>query len=155
MTIYEIDEQILGCLDLETGEVIDLDKLNALEMERKQKIGNVACWIKDLQAEAKAIAKEEAKLKKRKEAAQKKAESLKEWLRFVLNGEKFKDARISIYYKPTKVLNIPEDYDLRLLPSNLVKITKEPRKAEIKKAMEEGQTFEGITIEEKESVVVR
>ena len=54
MKLYEIDEQILGCIDAETGEIIDADMLNALQIERDAKIENVALWIKDLKAEAEA-----------------------------------------------------------------------------------------------------
>ena len=45
MTIYEINEEILNCIDLETGEIIDIDKLNELQLEKDAKIENVACWI--------------------------------------------------------------------------------------------------------------
>ena len=51
MKLYEIDEQILNCIDAETGEIIDADMLNALQMERDAKIEGVALWIKDLKAE--------------------------------------------------------------------------------------------------------
>ena len=47
MTLYEIDNAILECIDLETGEIIDTDKLDALQLERETKIENVALWIKD------------------------------------------------------------------------------------------------------------
>ena len=99
MTLYEIDNEIMNCIDEETGEIIDLDRLNALEMERDKKIGNVACWIKDLKAEAEAIKAEKQALDKRQKAAENKAESLKTWLQTVLEGEKFKDSRCSISYR--------------------------------------------------------
>ena len=44
MTIFEIDEAILECVDLETGEIIDAERLDALQMERDKKIENVALW---------------------------------------------------------------------------------------------------------------
>ena len=47
MTLYEIDNAILDCIDLETGEIIDVDKLNELQLEKETKIENVALWIKD------------------------------------------------------------------------------------------------------------
>lgn len=47
-TIYEINEQIMQCIDFETGEVIDADKLDALQLEKDKKIENIACWIKNL-----------------------------------------------------------------------------------------------------------
>ena len=78
MTIYDIEAEIMDCIDQETGEIIDIDRLNALEMERDKKISNVACWIKDLKAEAEAIKAEKQTLDKRQKAAENKAESLKE-----------------------------------------------------------------------------
>ena len=35
MKLYEIDNAILECIDMETGEVIDAEKLDALNMERE------------------------------------------------------------------------------------------------------------------------
>ena len=52
MKLYEIDEAILNCIDLETGEIIDTEQLDKLTMEREAKLENVACWIKELKAEA-------------------------------------------------------------------------------------------------------
>ena len=53
--LYEIDKGIMECLDAETGEVIDPERLDALFMERNQKIENVACWVKNLLSDAEAI----------------------------------------------------------------------------------------------------
>ena len=41
MKLYEIDEAIMACIDAETGEIIDADKLDKLTMERDAKIENV------------------------------------------------------------------------------------------------------------------
>lgn len=51
-SLYQIDQAILECLDAETGEIIDAEKLDALFMEKNQKIENIALWIKNLQADA-------------------------------------------------------------------------------------------------------
>ena len=58
MTIYEIDQAIMNCVDVETGEIIDTEQLDKLQMERDAKLENVACWIKDLKAEAEALKNE-------------------------------------------------------------------------------------------------
>lgn len=42
MKLFDIDEAILACVDLETGEIIDPDRLAALEMEREKKIDGIA-----------------------------------------------------------------------------------------------------------------
>ena len=57
--LYEIQEDILSCIDLKTGEIIDVERLHGLQMERRQKIRNIACWIKNLLADARAYEEEE------------------------------------------------------------------------------------------------
>ena len=42
MNLYEIEKEIMSCVDMETGEIIDCEKLDALTMERYQKIENIA-----------------------------------------------------------------------------------------------------------------
>lgn len=37
MNLYEIDNAILECVDQETGEIIDTDKLTSLQMARDEK----------------------------------------------------------------------------------------------------------------------
>ena len=54
-SIYEIDQQIMQCIDFETGEIVDAEKLNALQIEKDKKIEGIACWIKNLNAEAQNI----------------------------------------------------------------------------------------------------
>ena len=39
--LYEIDADIMGCVDTETGEIVDIERLKALEMERDAKIEGV------------------------------------------------------------------------------------------------------------------
>ena len=55
MKLYEIDQAIMDCIDMETGEIVNEELLNDLQMERDAKIENVALWIKELKAEAEAL----------------------------------------------------------------------------------------------------
>ena len=98
MTLYDIDAGILACADVETGEIIDEERLNALEMERDAKIEGVGLWVKDLKAESAAIKAEIDNLTKRRQAADNKAESLKKWMSYALGGEKLKTPRLSVSY---------------------------------------------------------
>ena len=36
--LYEIDQDILDCVDLETGEILDTEKLDALQMDTWKKV---------------------------------------------------------------------------------------------------------------------
>lgn len=155
MTIYDIEAEIMECIDQETGEVIDLDRLNALEMERDKKISNVACWIKDLKAEAEAIKAEKQALDKRQKAAENKAESLKTWLSSILQGEKFKDSRCSISYRKSERVDFADNFNFDTLPDSMKKVTIEPKKTEIKNYLLTGATIKGVELVESSNIQVR
>ena len=155
MTLYEIEAAILDTVDQETGEIIDIDRLNALEMARDTKISNVACWIKDLKAEAEAIKAEKQALDKRQKAAENKAERLKEWLQGILQGEKFKDSRCSISYRKSERVVFSDNFPFSSLPTKYRKITVEPKKTELKEALKNGETFEGVQLVESSNIQIR
>lgn len=155
MTLYEIDNEIMNCIDEETGEIIDLERLEALEMERDRKISNVACWIKDLKAEAEAIKAEKQALEKRQKAAENKAESLKQWLQIVLEGEKFKDARCSISYRKSERVVFDDGFCFSSLPAQFKKVTVEPKKTEIKEWLKSGEALEGAQIVTSNSIQIK
>lgn len=80
MNLYQIDSAIAECVDAESGEVLDFDKLAELSMERDRKIENIALWIKNDLSEAKAIREEEKTLAARRQSLERAAESKKRYL---------------------------------------------------------------------------
>ena len=158
MKLYEIDNAILDCIDTETGEVIDIDKLNELHIERDAKIENVACWIKDLKAEAEAIKAEKLALAERQKAAENKAESLKKWLAYALDGEKFSTAKCSVSFKKTEVVEVTEEGIANLMKKhdNLLKYkAPEPDKTAIKQAIKDGLTVDGVQLIQNVSTIIK
>ena len=155
MNLYEIEDAILECVDTETGDIVDIERLEALELERDTKISNIACWIKDLKAEAEAIKTEKQALDKRQRVAENKAEQLKNYLQGYLNGAKFKDSRCSISYRSSKSTVIDEDIDLDILPEQLKIVKVEPNKKAIKEALECGLDIEGCHLVEKSNIQIR
>ena len=159
MTIYEIDNEIMNCIDMETGEVIDTEKLNDLQMERDAKIENVALWIKELKAEAEAIKNEKQALAERQRVAENKAESLKNWLAYVLNGEKFKTAKCSISYRNSESVEVTEEGLEALMRDHedlLTYKTPEPNKKAIKDAIKnDGLTVAGVQLVQKTSTIIK
>lgn len=153
MTLYEIDQQLLDCIDLETGEIIDAEKLTELTMERDEKIEKVALWIKELKAEAEALKAEKQSFADRQRTAENKIESLKKWLADALNGEKFKTTKVAVSFRKTKSVDVP---DIFALDENYVKYA-EPTadKAAIKKAIEAGETVKGAQLVENVSVSIK
>ena len=159
MTIYEIDNEIMDCIDMETGEVIDTDKLNELHMERVAKIENVACWIKELKAEAEAIKNEKQALADRQRVAENKAESLKNWLAYALNGEKFKTSKCSISYRNSESVEVTEEGLEALMRDHEDLLTykePEPNKKAIRDAIKnDGLTVAGVQLVQKTSTIIK
>ena len=159
MTIYEIDNEIMNCIDMETGEVIDTEKLNDLQMERDEKIENVALWIKELKAEAEAIKNEKQALAERQRVAENKAESLKNWLAYALNGEKFKTSKCSISYRNSESVEVTEEGLEALMRDHEDLLTykaPEPNKKAIKDAIKnDGLTVAGVQLVQKTSTIIK
>ena len=160
--LYEIDQAILDCMDLETGEILDGEKLTALQMERETKLEGVALWVKDLKAEAEAVKAEADKLTARKKALDNKVADLKQWLLYALNGEKLKTARCNVYQTHNTRLAVADEPALIQFlqtlknPERFLKFPEpELRKDEIKKALKEDYEIPGAALEETEGVVIK
>ena len=111
-SLYEIDRAILECVDLETGELIDPERLEALAMERDMKIEGVALWVKNLQSDAIAFKTEKEAFEKREKAALAKVESLKNWLADALGGQKFSTSKCAISFRKSTRLEVLEPDNL-------------------------------------------
>ena len=160
--LYDIDQDILDCVDLETGEILDTEKLDALQMEREAKLEGVALWIKDMKAEAAAVKEEADKLNARKKALDNKIEGLKTWLLMALNGEKLNTPRCKVYQTHSQRVSVTDEgklfeYIYSTTAPGMFLRYKDPElnKDEIKKAMKDGQEFPGAVLEETESVVIK
>ena len=151
--LYEINQEIMDCVDEETGEIIDVEKLNDLQMQFDEKVENIACFIKNLLADAKAIKEEESNLASRRKSYENKAKSLKKYLADTLNGQKFKTTKVSISYRKSESVDIENMKDV---PEEYIKIA-EPTvdKASAKKAMKSGIKIPGLRLAESKNIQIR
>ena len=169
MTLYDIDAQIAALdgaaeddmlIDAETGELISVSQaLDALRMEREEKLENVACWVKNLSAEADAIREEENRLIKRRKAAETKAANLKAWMLAAMTREdgttdKLKTGRVMVSVKRNPPSTVVDE---ALLPSTykVAKITYQPNKELIKRELLAGGEVPGAHLEYGRSVVIK
>ena len=152
-SLYEINQSIMDCIDMETGEIIDIDQLHGLQMERGDKIRNIACYIKNLRSDAAAYDEEAKTFAARKKAAQTKAESLTAYLSSMLNGEKVKDKEYSISWRKSESVNITDD---SLLPDTYL-VPQPPKvdKAGIKAALKAGTAVTGAELAEKNNIQIK
>ena len=158
MKLYEIDNAILECIDLETGEIIDTEQLDKLQMERDTKLENVACWIKELKAEAEAIKAEKQILANRQKVAENKAESLKKYLAYTLDGKKFSTAKCAVSFRNTESVEItPEGLEALMKEHDELLTYKapEPNKTAIKQAIKDGLNVDGVQLVQNISTIIK
>jgi len=161
MTLYEIDRQILECLDLETGEITDAERLDALQIDRTTKLENTALYIKNLLAEAEAIKAEEKNLAERRKAKENKAESLKKYIAAALSGGKFETAKVNISFRKSEAVEIQNPAELIFYLENMgfddcinykapeIKLTG------VKKLIKEGRELPGAAVVEKQNIQIK
>lgn len=153
MNLYEIDQEIMNCVDMETGEIIDSVRLDELQMDRDTKIENIACWIKNLNADAEAFKAEKQSFADRQKAAENKAESLKKYLANYLAGQKFSTPKVAISFRKTSSVNVT---DVSQLPEEFLKFADPtPDKTAIKNAIKAGTTVAGAEIVEGQSISIK
>ena len=156
MTLWQIDEQIAKAIELgfdpETGEILDESALEQLQMDRDEKIENICLYIKDLVAESKALADEAKALTERKERSAKKAESLKNYLQAMLDGQKWKSSKAIVSYR--KVQSVVVD-DMDALKPEFLRIKKEPDKTAIKEVLKAGAEVAGAHLEDRQSMSIK
>lgn len=109
MKIYEIDRAIEALVDPETGEVLDFEEFEKLQMERDRKVENICLWVKNLTAEANAISAEIKNLTERKQAAEKKAEYLKVYVKVLLGGAGFVSSKVAVSYRKSEAVEVNEE----------------------------------------------
>lgn len=153
MNLYEIESAILDCIDQETGEVIDIEKLEQLSMERDTKVENIALWIKNLKAEAEAYKAEKQSFEQRQKVAENKMESLKKYLSDYLCGVKFQTTKVSCSFRATASVAIS---DMESIPEEYLRYKDpEPNKEEIKKAIKSGVDVPGAALVSNLSLIIK
>ena len=156
MNLYDIEYEIMNCVDPETGEIIDEKRLDALQMAREKKIENILLWIKNLKSEADAIKIEEKALADRRKADEKKSESLTQYVQSVLNGEKFKTPRVAVSYRRSESVVVDDVKLMMEVCDDYLRYKEpEPDKAKIKAALKDGVDVPGCHLEERQNMTIK
>ena len=157
MTLFEIDRAILDFqyeIDEETGEILNAEELDQLQMAREDKIEGVGLWIKNLTAEAEAVKKEKDAMADRQKRLEKKIESLRRYLEYALQGEKFSTPRIAMTFRRSESVFIPDE---ALLDDRFMNITlsKKPDKKLIKDTLKAGKEVPGAELVTKQNLQIK
>jgi len=118
MQLYEIDVQITSLLnaiaiDEQTGEILEggdlLTELNDLQVQETEKLEGLAVYVKSLKSDADAIKQEEAALKARRTAIERKNDRISFLLSDYLQShghDKFSTPRCAISFRASEQVEI-------------------------------------------------
>lgn len=162
MTLYEIDkaiqEALEGAVDPESGEIIDEELLAAydqLRMDRDQKVENIGLYIKNLEADAAAIKAEAKNLTARAKAAENKAEHLRNYMQFCLNGQKFQSPRLSVSFRRSQKVEVDQNRLFEIPDDYLRYKDPEVDKKRVSEALKAGEDIPGCTLVDSVSMIIK
>lgn len=164
MQLYKIDKAIEDAINLgtdpETGELLNVDELESLLIEKQTKTENIALWIKNLRSDIEAMKAERDSFNQRIKTATNKMESLKDYLAFCLNGEKFETERVKVSYRRSEQVTISDeaaflDWAMKSGDSFLRYKTPEIDKTKVKDELKAGFEIPYATIEEKQNLQIK
>lgn len=160
-TLYEIEQSILDCIDMETGEIIDAEKLNELMIEKEAKIENVALWVKNLLSDAEAFKAEKDAFAERERIARNKADDLKQWLSTVLDGQKFSSSKVQINFRSSESVEIEDEKKFvdwawdNERDDLLTYKDPVPNKTAIKQLLKSGGNLNGVSIVKNQNIQIK
>lgn len=152
-SLYDIRQELLDCVDTDTGEITDIARFDDLQMEYETKIENIALWIKTLNADAEAYKNEKNAFAEREKKARSKAESLKRYLTDTLNGRKFTTLNVDINWRKSTSVEVDESK----LPASYLQevITYKIDKRDIGEKLKAGEAIEGATLITKDNIQIK
>ena len=164
MKLYEIDKALADRLDQAEAYAAEHEGeypedlamlIDGLEMAKNTKIGNLIRMIKNLNAEADMVEIESAKLAKRAQVCENKANRLKEYLSFFIHpGEKWSDETSKVSWRGSKSILVTNQEEV---PAEYIKRTENVSvdKRAIKEDLKTGKDIPGIELVEKQSIQIK
>lgn len=156
MTLYELDKAIAD-FELEVnedGEVLNIDELDELNLAREQKIEGISLWVKNLEAEKEAVKHEKDNFADREKRLGKKIDSLKKYLTYALDGQRFSTPKVAVSFRKSESVLIKDAY---LIPDEYCEfvVDRKPNKKNIKDALKKGKELMGVELVEKQNISIK
>lgn len=159
MTLFEINEQLRNFeyeFDEETGEVLNEDEFNALEVAQEEKLEAIGCIIKEKVATAEALKAEIKNMRDRMDKEIKDIERMKAWYGQCLGNKPFSTTKVQVSFRKSETTDIlqeqmiPEEYIIKE-----IKPVTRPDKDRIKKAIKAGIDVPGAVVTEHYNIQIK
>ena len=166
MKLYEIANDYLALmLAIENDEIPEeciADTLEAVKGEIEIKADNIACMLKNLDADIVAIKAEETRLAERRKAKERTYERIKKYLSDTLeslNIDKVETARNNISFRRSEAVEIDEETFIAWAKVNrddlLSYTAPKANKTEIKRALKGGAEIVGAELVSKKNIQIK
>lgn len=158
LKLYEIPSEIDALIDPETGEITDTDKLSELVSRYNNGVEWLALEVKNSLAEAEALKKEKDAFAQREKVASNRAKSLKNYLSYLLHGEKFKTEKVAISWRRSEQVQVDEENFLPWAKEHNAYLRwKEPEvdKTALKEAFKQGIEVPYAELVENQSIQIK
>lgn len=164
--LYEINRDIEALLDAvtdpETGEIVDMDCLEGLFLEREKKLEHVALYCKNIRAEKNAVKAEMDELAKRYKRLSKSEEGVEMYLKKALNGERFSTGKVDCTFRESESADVDPEFiewayaqDTDMSGFIKHKESDEPDKMAIKKFLKQGGKLEHCRLVKKKNLTIK
>lgn len=165
MKLYELTNDYIALMQAidndELPEECIADTLEAITGEIEIKADNIACMLKNIEAEVKAIKDEEANLATRRKTKEKAYERLKEYLSATLQSlsiDKVETARNKITFRKSESVEIDDTF-IEWAQKNREDLLKYSAptadKTEIKKLLKDGAELQGAQLISKSNIQIK
>lgn len=158
LKLYEVPSEIDALIDPETGEITDTDKLSELVNRYNNGVEWLALEVKNSLAEAEALKKEKDAFAQREKVASNRAKSLKNYLSYLLHGEKFKTDKVAISWRRSEQVQVDEENFLPWAKEHNAYLRwKEPEvdKTALKEAFKQGIEVPYAELVENQSIQIK
>lgn len=154
MNLYEINANILACVDEETGELFDPEAFEQLQLEKTEKIENLACWVKNLEAYADALNNEKRSIGEKLTKVKNRIDGIKRYMSDNFAGEKLQTGKVSVGWRSSESVEVSE---IEKVPKQYLKFKEivEPDKKAIKEAIKDGAEIEGCELVKKQNIQIK
>lgn len=157
MNLYELSQNYLAVQDMDLEPETLKDTLDSIEEAIEVKAENIAKWIRNLEADKKAFEEEEKRFKEKKQAADNRIKSLKQYLEdnMRLTGKtKFKAGFFSFAIQNNKPS--VEVFDEALIPKQfLIEQPVKIDRAGITELLKAGEEVPGAKLKHSSSLRIR
>lgn len=166
MKLYELTNDYIALMqaidDDELPEECIADTLEAITGEIEVKADNIACMLKNLEADITAIKSEETKLAVRRKTKERAYESLKQYLSLALQSmsiDKVETSRNKITFRKSESVELDEEAFISWAQENrddlLTYSAPTANKTEIKKLLKGGAEIVGAQLISKQNIQIK